>query len=243
MENEDKKAVDEFLSGITAEQEDPFKQEEGTEKVEEETPEEEQETEESEEKLPFHKDPKVQRYVEKQIAKALEGMKPQQQQKFIEDAQNSDDPVKAFEALIGNDTPEKQAVLNSLRKSFSSLEEKATAAQRAIEEERQAEEQATRELEEGFENIEDTFNVNLTGKLKSDFIDFVRKVAPKDRDGDIVAYPDFVSTFETFQELRKKPNTVNRSLAARSMARSAEAQPSKADEPINWNTVDRIFNR
>ena len=173
----------------------------------------------------------------------MEGIKPQQQQKFIEDAQNSDDPVKAFEALIGNDTPEKQAVLNSLRKSFSSLEEKATAAQRAIEEERQAEEQATRELEEGFENIEDTFNVHLTGKLKSDFIDFVRKVAPKDTDGDIVAYPDFVSTFETFQELRKKPNTVNRSLAARSMARSAEAQPSKADEPINWNTVDRIFNR
>lgn len=237
--------VDDFLGDITRDSE---------EKIdlfgEEETPipqEEVEEVKEEEKPLPFHKDPKVLRFIEKEIAKRA----PKQEEVFKKEVQNDDDDY--YVRLIGNDTPEKLAMIREAKQRDERLLQQAEERafnklsfekQRELEAERRAEEQLTTAIED----IEETFNVDLTSKdpvarkTRVDFMTFVEKIAPKNAQGEIVEYPDMTSAFETFKEMRKTAPSSARAkdLSSRSMARSSNTI-EKPQERITFDNIDDVF--
>jgi hypothetical protein len=204
-------------------------------------------------KVPFHKDPKVLKFIEKEVEKRTKDLKPQQ----VVVENKSDEIDEVLTRIIGNDTPEKVRAVQDFKKVLLEREEKG--AERALEEfqlrvnaEREAEKEAREVLNDGFSSIEETFNVDLTSsvpqarKLRGEFIEFIRQVAPKNDDGDITEYPDFEQTFKVFQELRKKTpvsNQRNKDLASRSMERSGDTTKEPVVEDKSWNAVDRIFSK
>lgn len=244
MANE-KDAVMDFLNG-TSEPKELFSEEAPAEAAIEE--------EEIEEKpLPFHKDPKVQRYVEKQIEKALKDVKPSAEREFKQDTQDINLP-NSFIKLIGNDTAEKVEVLKDMSKYFGNL--KGEARQEFLEEVKQQEAQAKakdeaalEELTTGFEAIEEEYGVDLESdpRVKTAFLAFLKKIAPKDENGEVAAFPDLVSSYETFQEMNKRPTATRaKQLAARGVTRSTDAsaiptgpKPSAGDP---WRQFDRYLD-
>lgn len=224
----------------------------------EETPKEEETKEEevqAEKSLPFHKDPKVQRYVEKKIAKALEAApKPTEVQQFKSDTE--DEITDVLVRIIGNDTPEKQSAIKDFRKVLGSLEEKGANKalaefKRQVEEQAEEDRRALRELNESFEEIEETYDVDLSSntpaarKIRSEFVAYVTKIAPKNEEGEPIAYPDMNSAFEEFQERSKRvpSNTKAKELASRGMSRSTDASQAPATGPKNWGAVDKLFSK
>lgn len=261
-------SVDQFLNEINKgdtevkEAPDPFKVENDpfksatTEVKEGETPKEEVRDEKP---VPFHKDPKVTKYIEKEIEKRLASIKPSSSERTVKEAANetTNELVEAFKAIIGNDTPEKIHALKMLEKGIQDIGSKASqeaiskieAQQRA---EIEAEEQAQSELEQGFENIEETFGVDISSntaqakKMRNEFVEYVKKIAPKNSEGEIVAYPDLPAAFEEFQERSKRITPTNsraKELASRSMVRSNEASVPTKTADQSWNAVDKIFSK
>ena len=212
-----------------------------------------EEAEEEEKPLPFHKDPKVQRYIQTEIEKAQKSQ-PSVERQFIEDTKQDDDEGTAIlERIIGNDTPEKVAAIKDFKKYLSTLEEKGadralSQLQKQEEEARQEEAQASEEIEQGFEDIEETFGVDISSntptarKTRNEFIDFIKRVAPKDSEGNVVALPDLTETFELYQSTQTKPsNTRAKELATRSMARSNNTSEAPQEKDVSWKSVDKWF--
>ena len=204
-----------------------------------------------EKSVPFHKDPKVQRFIEKEIAKRLEKVNEVDTFKRQVDEDEDDYYVR----LIGNDTPEKVAMIREAKareeKQLQLAEERAfnrlsKAQQDAIEAKRQADEQLTNAIED----IEETFNVDLTSKdpvakkTRVDFMKFVEKIAPKNRNGEISEYPDMVSAFETWKDMRRSTQTTTRAkdIASRSMGNSGSEAPA-VQEKVTFENLDGIFDR
>lgn len=247
MEN-NKSEVDKFLEGTNDDQtfketsEDPFAKQTA-------------ETKEEEEKvkpLPFNKDPKVQKFIEKEISKRLTNIKVEAPRETT--PREDDETTDVLTRLIGNDTAEKVSMI----KEFKNILEKGTQRARdeaiyELESRQQAEVEADieaeQELEYAFDNIEETYDVDITSnnplarKTRQEFVSFVEKIAPKDRNGDIVDYPDMVQAFETFSEIKKSTATPSRAkeLASRSMTRSSEVQ-NKPQDRMNWNKVDEFMD-
>lgn len=249
-----KNEVDEFLDGLDNQpKDDPFKSE--SEDPFASTEEEKEPKEEVEERLPFHKDPKVQKFIDKQIAKGLAEHKPSEVRQFIEETKNDeDDLIAAFTNVIGNDTPEKVHALKTLGKRLKDVEE--TASQRTLQqiqakqnEEKQAEIEAENTLNDAFENIEEEFGVDLTSntpiakKTKSEFIDLIKRLSPKDSNGEVIDFPDFREVFTLYKDMRK-PESNNRAkeLSSRSMQRSTETSNTTQVKDNSWKAVDKAFS-
>lgn len=246
--------VDKFLEGNNIVDDTIEKDEEipAEEKSEDSLKEEEPKDEKP---LPFNRDPKVQRFIEKEIKKALEQQGPAEQQFVKETVGEEDEVLDVLTRIIGNDTPEKVSAIKDFKKVLNGLEEKgAEKALREFEARMQAEKEEERkaeaELTEAFANIEDTYEVDLTSnapmarKTRNEFIDFVKKIAPKNEEGEVVDYPDFNEAFQVFQEMRKTTPQPNRAkdLASRSMTRSAETS-TQPQEKVNWDVVNRLFDK
>src|ERR1700691_266772 len=121
MDNETKseKSALDFLNEITAKPE--IFQEETVSQAEEPV------VEEREQPVRFDKDTKVQRYIERQIEKALKDVKPSAEREFREAVSSDvDDVVKAFTTIIGNDTPDKVKALDALKKTLEGSDERAS---------------------------------------------------------------------------------------------------------------------
>lgn len=225
-------------------QEDPFghfekKEEEIIEDPKEEKP------------LPFNKDPKVQRFIEKEISKRLKDIEipAREETKAPVDDRVSD----VLTRLIGNDTPEKVSMVKEFKDILGNLKGEARAE--ALEEIRsmqnaevEADREAEQELETAFDSIEETFDVDITSnaplarRTRQEFVSFVEKIAPKDRNGDIVDYPDMVSAWETFSDMKKATTQPNRAkeLASRSMTRSVETTREQQGRS-NWSKADEFI--
>lgn len=253
-----KNEVDEFLGEVEkGEEADPFEKEseDPFEKVPAPAAEEGTEEEIADEKpIPFHKDPKVQRYIQREIAK-LQKDTPTETDRFIQESVPDEEMDAVLNRVIGNDTPEKVQGVKDMKRILLGLTNRAQQAALAEIESRQTAEQeadieAENELETGFENIEDTFGVDITSnaplarKTRNEFIDYVKKIAPKDENGEVVAFPDMESAFEEFQEKRKRvpqPNNRAKDLASRSMGRSSDASTAPA-KGNTWKDVDKLFS-
>ena len=224
----------------TQEQEDPFAREEetGTEKEAVEPVEDKP--------LPFHKDPKIQRFIERELEKKLAGRIPEQQEEAQDDY--FDDVVKAFTDIVGNDTPQKVQALDALKNSLTTLEQRTL--ERAIErQESQRQEEVALEQEydnkvaDVFEEIEDKYKMDLYApqnkKLRIQFINFWEKVSPKE-DGEISDLADGVEAFDAFRQMYKSQSQATRGkeLASRSMERSGgEVTAPKETPRLNFDNV------
>lgn len=250
--DKEKSAVEQFLGDLNdntvdnpfgKETDDPFQVPEEALDVKEEVKEEKP--------LPFNKDPKVQKFIEKEISKRMEAFNVED--KPVVKPQEDDEVSDVLVRLIGNDTPEKVQMVkefkNILEKGTQRAKAEALAEIEARERaEIEADKQAEEELENAFDNIEETYDVDLTSnnplavKTRQEFVSFVERIAPKDRNGNVVDYPDMTSAWETFSEMKKATSTPSRAkeLASRGMARSAEAS-SKPQERVDWNTVDSFL--
>lgn len=246
----EKNEVNDFLGTVDetndfAENTNPFE----TEIVE--TKEEEAVVEEK--PMPFHKDEKLQKFIDKEVNKRLKDYQPKAEETFKKEVQNDEDDY--YVRLIGNDTPEKLAMIREAKardeRMLQMAEERAfnklsQREQEALEADRQAEEKLTLAIED----IEENFNVDLTSKdpvsrkTRVDFMNFVEKIAPKNSRGEIIDYPDMNSAFETFQEMRKSTPTSSRAkdLASRSLKRSGDAI-AKPQERITFDNIDEILER
>lgn len=224
-----------------------------TEEVIETPPAEEEEK--VEKPLPFHKDPKIQRYISKEIEKRVKDLPVQSAEREFR-SETEDEGTDILTRIIGNDTPEKQSAIKDFRKYLGSLEEKA--AQKALagfearaDEQVQEDRQAVQELDDSFEEIEDIYNVDLTSnapsarKMRSEFVDHIRKIAPKNEEGEVIAFPDLIATFEDYQERTKRApqNTKAKELAARGMSRSTDASQAPVTGSKNWDAVEKLFNK
>ncbi len=146
---------------------------------------------------------------------------------------------------IYGDTPESRRAWGLFEKMS---EKKALQAkEEALEEIRkdqiaEAEEERVQEayIDSQFESIEDEFNIDLTSdspaarKRRSEFIDLVEALSPKDQNGDLVEYADFHNAWELYQEKQAQPdNTRQREIAARSMVKtgSTVGNTQKAPTP------------
>lgn len=211
---------------------------------------------ETEKPLPFNRDPKVQKYIEKEIQKAMEGFqKPQAKSSEETETKSNDevsDTVSAFEAIIGNDTPEKVAALGKLKSTLSGFDQRAAAS--AIdavngirEREAKADAEAQRELADAFESIEESYGVDITSqkgaKLRTEFVTFVEKIAPKDASGEIRDYPDFSSAWETFAEMKRAQQQPSRAkeLASRGVSRSSDANVSGPQKRITFDDAEAFI--
>lgn len=250
MANENKTEQEDFLGDLKDDQsgnpfepnkDDPFAstEEKGTEAVVTDDKEEKQ--------LPFHKDPKVQRYIERQIAKRIP------EQKTEETPDNYfDDVVQAFTQIVGNDTPEKTRALDALKNSLTTLEQRTL--ERAIErqelqrqEEVEVEQEYDNKLNDGFESIEEETGIDLYApqnkKLRVKFIEFVEQVAPKE-DGEISELPDIGATFKAFQNIYKPQSQTNRAkqLASQNMGNTGgEIIPKTDTSRLTFDNVgDKI---
>lgn len=255
MENEDQKAVEDFLGDLkdnseqdafTPKNDDPFASPEQEEKGSPELGETEGK-EEVEKPLPYHKDPKVQRFIDKKVAEAISN-RPELQAKESTQDDYFDEVVNAFTSVVGNDTPEKVNALNALKNSLSTLEqrtlEKALERQEAkYQEEVAIEKEYENKLVDGFEAIEEETGVDLYApenkKLRAKFIDFIEKVAPKEN-GEISELPDIGETFKAFHSMYKPQTQTPRAkeLASKSMERSGgEVSQERDAGRTTWDNV------
>lgn len=252
---EEKSAIQQFLDEANP-KETPFAERE----VQVEPPEEDNvsgKKEVEEDNLPFHKNPKVQRYIEKQVAKALEGVKLTREDKDeVKSAETPSELISALTAVIGNDTPEKQRVLKAFENEIKGIEGKAAEkAARDLQQRIQAQEEAEsaevearrEEIATAWEEIEDKFNVDLTSgsataeKLDTEFRNFVRKISHKNADGEVDMFPDLVEAFAEFQDKNKRP-TRAKELASRSMTRSSDASQVPKLKDNSWRGVEKFFS-
>ena len=248
MENKEGSAVDAFLGELDNKDTDIFNQD--SKILDDTTDTLKDEVVEDPKPLPFNKDPKVQKFIEKEISKRLAEFKPEAP---AEKTPAVDDDY--YVRLIGNDTPEKVAMIKEAmsrdERMLQQAEERAfNRLSQREQEEVMADKEAEEELENAFDAIEENYDVDITSnnpqavKTRQEFVSFVEKIAPKDRNGDIVDYPDMQSTWETFQEMKKSTATPSRAkeLANRSMAKSTEALvgPQKR---VSWNEVDEFMDK
>lgn len=248
--------LDDFLGDLKEVEKDPF---EATPDVLETTEEEPVvETEEvEEEKIPYHKDPKVQKFIEKEIEKRMPQVQPTIE-KPVEVTPEEDPLVDVLNRVIGNDTPEKIQAIKDFKKALDSRDTNTRAEalkeiDARVNEEKQAEQEAHNELVKGFEDIEDTFKVDITSdkeiaqKTRGEFVDFIKRIAPKDADGQVSEYPDLKESFKLFQDIQKgtaqpKPNRA-KELANRSSARSNDASVVQENTDKSWNAVEKWFGK
>lgn len=245
--DKNKSAVEEFLGDLGgAKETNPF--EENPENPFEEKAEEKVEEVKEEKPLPFNKDPKVQRFIEKELDRRLKDFKVETPQAEVQ--KEVDD---YYIRLIGNDTPEKVAMVREAmardERMLQQAEERALGRLSQKEQETlRADKEAEQELENAFENIEENYDVDITSnnptakKTRQEFVSFVERIAPKDKNGDVVDYPDMQSAWETFSEIKKATATPSRAkeLASRSMARSSEAQV-RPEVKSNWDAADAFI--
>lgn len=242
--------VDEFLNEVKGDDpEDPFKENETQFTEDEDEKEVAVEEDEKKEKLPFHKDPKVQKYLEKrerELREELLGELKPEQVPSKEEVKAEVGLPESFIRLVGDDTFEKKTVLKDLDAYFGSLkgEAKAEALREFQQQITEQEEQESREflraqseLSEGFEAIEEEYGVDAD---TPEFRAFIRRVAPKDENGEVIGYPDMVSTYDLYRDSKKTDNSRAKHLASRGLKRSSDAPKVPEAKGSSWEAWDRI---
>jgi len=252
MEPKNNSATDDFMAGLDKGEENPLEPQIDDLFPEDKEPDIKNDIEEVK-PLPYHKDEKLQKYIEKQVEKRLSNFKPSATETFKQEVSVSDPGlVEAFKTILGDDTPEKQNALKALERSLANVDERATqkavdrlqqVQQEQSERETREIEEAESELEEGFENIESHYGIELTERQKDAYKDFLLKIQPK---GGYEEYPDFIETFDVFKKsVTRSSNSQAKILASRGIERSSSANvtPKLTSDGKSsmWQQVDKIF--
>lgn len=147
------------------------------------------------------------------------------------------DYMSSIERIYGTETPEAILATDLLKKAIigarddakaQALAEMRSERQREIEEEREA----TGQLESYVEDIEDTYGVRLTDTQERAYFELMRRMSPKDAEGNVTDYADPHAVWEVFQERTAKRGAPSRAkdLSARSMTPSGASQGSSLQD-------------
>ena len=206
---------------------------------------------------PFHKNPKIKRFIEKEISKALETKGTETERFSRESGQDaSDDLTSVLVRIIGNDTQEKVSAVSDLKKALESKARKEAQEYISVRESeaKKAQEEAETALDEAFDAIEETHGVDLSSntptarKTRAEFLSFVQRIAPKDGNGNITEYPDFNEVYDVFKGMNRgnqsqATNSRAKEIASRGMARSTETRASAPAKRITWDSVENDMDR
>ena len=241
------KTKDDFLAGLDNEMEVGSDSELFPEEKVEEV------AEDASKRIPYFKDDKVQRFIQREIQKGLKENKTAESTFKEEVSQGEPKFISSLEKIIGNDTPEKIQALKDLKEDWSGMSRQAKSealkeileAQQEAEQNEQAElEEAVDELDEGRDEIESHFGKPLTEKQWEGYKDFLLDIEPK---GGYQEYPDFIKTFDYFRKVNSRSNTTAKTLASRSMERSAPASNQEAPKGNSWKDweaeKEKLLNR
>lgn len=241
------KAVEDFLGDLKDSGEadplkpntdDPFASIESEQKEELGEPEVKEEVEKP---LPFHKDPKIQKFIEREIAKRIP-------EKTEETTQESIDRFEEFATkLFGNDTPENIAKSKEFKNILHNISEETYQKSLQYNESKRQEELAVEKeyenrIADTFEEIEEKYGIDLHApqnkKLRVKFIDTWEKMSPKEN-GEISELADGVETFGMFQSMYKTQTSAPRAkeLASKTMERSGGEVTQKDTGRVTWDTV------
>lgn len=160
-------------------------------------------------------------------------------QQFRKDT-NADELDSDLSRIYGTDTPQgKEAtrILQSvLDKNTKAAEDRAyerfVNSQQESEGERIKEE---RTIDAELESLEEDFNIDLTSnqpsarKARTELLDLVERLSPKDGQGNIVEFADFGAAFELYQSKKGSDNTQRKDLGSRSMVRSGQSSSTKLE--------------
>lgn len=134
---------------------------------------------------------------------------------------------------IYGDTPESRQAFKlyqeMVKDHTADLKAQAIKEMKAEQEaERHQQEEFESHIDNGLEDVEDEFNVDLTSntpaarKARREFLELVESLSPKDSEGNLTGYADFNATWEIYQmkkgQAEKPDASRNKELAARSMA-------------------------
>lgn len=143
------------------------------------------------------------------------------------------DYLKGLDQLYGTDSPEKILATDILKKAIVGAREdaKAQAIAELREErkrERDEEEKATRQLDRVIEDIEDTYDVELTDAQEQAYFSLLQQMSPKDQNGNVTALADSHAVWDIFKDRLAKKTTDNRAknLSSRSMVQSGASTES-----------------
>ena len=237
------KKVDEFL-GDLSEAEVLLPDE-----TEELFPEKEEVVEEKDKPIPYHKDERLQRYIDKQVEKRMKST----EQTFKEEVLQGDPKfITSLEKIIGDDTPEKIQAIKDLKEDWTGMTKQAKqealnslreaqAEAEQVEQEELAE--AIDELEEGREEIEEHLGKPLTERQWDAYKEYLSDIEPR---GGYQEYPDFTKTFEHFRNsVSKRSNATAKSLASRGMEHSVTSttEQPKGGSWRDWDSIkEKILN-
>jgi hypothetical protein len=148
------------------------------------------------------------------------------------------DYLKKVERIYGTESPEAQIATDLLKQALVGVRDDAEnrAYARIREEQARAaaeESEAVGELESFVEDIEDTYGVRLTDVQERSYFELMRKMSPKDREGNVTGYADPHAVWEVFQERSSRRAAPSRAkdLSARSMTPSgASAESTLPDD-------------
>lgn len=153
------------------------------------------------------------------------------------------DYLKRVAKIYGDATPEAKEATELLKEALRGVHESARkeALTEALEtfnkdkkerdDDSKAVEKEENEIEEGLERIEDEFNVDFSDQnTRKGFLTLLEKLSPKDRDGNIKEYADFITAYEVYESQKSKSSSRAKELASRSMTHGGASQESKLQD-------------
>ncbi len=90
-------------------------------------------------------------------------------------------------------------------------------------------------IESSLEDLEEEYGVDLTSntpaakKARSEYLDLVQRLSPKDAEGNVTSYADFQATWDIYQSNRPvaPTDTRKKDLASRSISQGGDAPTAK----------------
>lgn len=140
--------------------------------------------------------------------------------------------------MYGDNTAAIKLHQGLLEDSEKRAEERALARFEARQAEKTQEDAQLDSLITGeLESLEDKFNVDLTSdspaarKLRTDYLEFVERVSPKDQNGLVTDFADFDSSWDIFQSTRKATGSPTAARAKEIAGRSMQAAGTGVTPP------------
>ena len=227
-------ALDEFVNSLPHDEnveqvETPVESQ--PQKTEVETSEDSEKPEE--EKIPFDKNPKLKKYIDRMVEKRLSKVQPQVVER--EEVKPSTDVPYEFIAMYG-DTEETRKAWNYQKKLLDDVETRAEQRALATIREEQSkfqelQETENRTVEDFLEDVGEKAGVDFDSddETRKGYLTLMERLSPKDEDGNITEYADPYAVWEIYASRKTKDASRNKNLASRSMAKSSEVIPVKEE--------------
>lgn len=149
------------------------------------------------------------------------------------------DYLKGIERIYGTDSPEALLATDLLKKAITGARDDAeTRAYDRIKGEREKEQlelrDADKELDSMIDEIEETYDVDLTEAQEKAYFGLLTRMSPKDRDGNVINYADPHAVWEVFQEKlqSRTKDTRAKDMSSRSMTQSGASKESNLNDDV-----------